>query len=294
MDKTCFEAAVVVVLGGGRGLGEAYCRALGREGARVVVVGRGNNVDLVAEEVRQAGGVAISCVAGLDEPDVWIARTLEIFGRVDALIVNSGNTCDRPFARMEQADWDDVIQVHVGGAYANVRAVWPLMAAQENGQILLTTSGSAVYGNYGQANYAAAKGAVLGLMRSLAVEGARLNIRVNAISPIAFTAMSEKVLGDAAAEKLKPEYVAPFALALVHPGSRVSGEVVEVGGKWAATLRLERSAGFRSEICDVADIIAHWSDLASFETASPNSATIEGSLSAALGAPATLTRNPPA
>ena len=134
---------------------------------------------------------------------------MDAYGKIDILICNAGILRDKSFAKMEQADFDLVMQVHVWGTFRPIKAVWEIMKAQNYGRIVVTTSSSGMYGNFGQANYGAAKMAVLGLMNTLKIEGQKNNIHINAISPVAATRMTENLMPPAVLEKLKPEYVTP-------------------------------------------------------------------------------------
>ena len=185
-----FDGTTVVVTGGGAGLGRQYCLDLGRAGANVVVAGRGGSAAAVAAEIRAEGGGAVACVADVRDGQRIIDCALATYGRVDGVIVNAGIVRDRSFGKLTTEDWSEVLSVHIDGAVACAKAVWGPMSGQKSGRILFTTSGAGMHGNFGQANYAAAKGAIIGLTRSLAIEGAARGIYVNAIAPMATTAMT--------------------------------------------------------------------------------------------------------
>ncbi|TCK21140.1 SDR family NAD(P)-dependent oxidoreductase [Pseudonocardia endophytica] len=237
-----FADRVVVVTGAGRGLGRRYALDLGATGARVVVHARRTGAaDAVVEEIRGAGGQAVPAVAEVRDGDAIAGAALDAWGRIDALVVNAGGVRDRTFARMTREEFDDVVDVHLGGAYAACSAVWPHL--DDGSAIVLTTSGAGMHGNFGQANYAAAKAGVIGLAKSLAIEGRRRGIRVNAVAPMALTDMTRDVFGSSPAAALTPEAVSPVVLGLAHPSCPLTGEVVETGGGWASVLRWERSAG---------------------------------------------------
>ena len=177
MSEASFAGASAVVVGGGAGLGRQYCLDLARHGARVLVVGRGESAAAVTREIVATGGDAVACVADARDGDRIVKGALAAFGRIDALIVNAGIVRDRSFAKMSREEWSEVLSVHVDGAFSCARAAWEPMSKQGGGAILFTTSGAGMHGNFGQANYAAAKGAILGLARSLALEGASRKIR---------------------------------------------------------------------------------------------------------------------
>lgn len=282
-----FEDKIVVVAGGGAGLGRQYALDLAAAGARVVVGGRGESAEATAADAREAGGVAVACIADVRDGARMIQTAIDTFGRVDGLLVNAGIVRDRSFIKMSEADWDEVMAVHVGGTYACVRAVWPHMLAQKSGRIVLTISGAAMYGNFGQANYAAAKGAVIGFMRTLALEGASKNVHVNAIGPIASTGMTKEIFDDRQKALLHPKGVSAYVLALLHESSRENGSIIEAGGGWAARIRLQRSAGLRlgPEEWSPETVLRRWDEVTRFDAAASYPSTIPDCISAAMGEP---------
>jgi NAD(P)-dependent dehydrogenase (short-subunit alcohol dehydrogenase family) len=186
---------------------------------------------------------------------------------------------------MTDAEWSDVFDVHVGGTYSCLRAVWPVMMAQRRGRIVLTTTSGVFYGNFGQANYLAAKGAIVSLTRTLAIEGASRGIFVNAIAPIAVTRLTEGIIAEEAARVLPVEGVSPFVLAMVHPSSTETGAIIEAGGGWAAKMRWERSAGkrFAPNECNVSQVLAHWDDIVRFDERAEHPDTVLDSMVAVVG-----------
>jgi NAD(P)-dependent dehydrogenase (short-subunit alcohol dehydrogenase family) len=278
-----FQGINVAVVGGSAGIGRQYCIDLGKLGANVLVVGRSALTNTVAEEIVTSGGAATLCVADAREGERIVAAILKAYGRIDGLIVNAGFVRDRAFAKMSQEEWDDVLSVHVGGAFACARAVWRPMSEQRSGHILFTTSGAGMHGNFGQANYAAAKGAIIGLTRSLAIEGATRNIKVNAIAPMARTSMTEHVFDPELRAALRPEDVSPVALALVHPRSLETGAIIEAGGRWASKMRWQRSAGVRFDGPSVEQVLSSWSEITRFDADADFPATVADSLAAAMG-----------
>lgn len=283
-----FEDQVVLVVGGGRGLGRAYCLDLAEQGARVAVGGRSATADDVTAEIRHAGGEAAVVRADVRDGDALAAGAVAAFGRIDALIVNAGVTADRSFGKMRRHEWDEVIDIHLDGAYSCARACWNPLRKGGGGAILLTTSGAGLYGAFGQANYAAAKGGVVGLARTLAIEGARCGIRVNAIAPMASTAMTAEVFSTALKQGLRVEDVSPFALGLIHPDCRLTGQVIEAGGGWGAAMRWERSRGRRFVAPDVAAVLSHWDAITDFGAGSDLPETTLDSLAAASGRERTM------
>ncbi|ANN65598.1 SDR family NAD(P)-dependent oxidoreductase [Bordetella bronchialis] len=209
---------VAIVTGAGGGLGRAHARELARHGARVVVNDLGDSAHAVAEEIRRAGGQAIAHAGNVtryEEMQAMAALAVAQFGRVDILVNNAGILRDRTFAKMSLDEFRLVLDVHVMGAVNATKAVWEGMRAQHYGRIVMTTSSSGLYGNFGQSNYGAAKMALVGLMQTLALEGANRNIRVNCLAPSAITAMTEGLLPPEAETVLTPERVSPGLLALV-------------------------------------------------------------------------------
>ncbi|VTU26862.1 SDR family NAD(P)-dependent oxidoreductase [Variovorax sp. RA8] len=214
---------VAVVTGAGGGLGRAHAFELARQGARVVVndLGgdrEGSSAAQVAEDIRRRGGEALvdgGDVRDFAQMEAMVAKAVAQWGRVDILVNNAGILRDRSFAKMPLDDFRLVLDVHVMGAVNCTKAVWDRMRAQNHGRIVMTTSSSGLYGNFGQANYGAAKMALVGLMQTLALEGARHDIRVNCLAPSAATGMTEGILPEDALAGLAPGKVSPGLVALV-------------------------------------------------------------------------------
>jgi len=223
-----FDGRVALVTGAGAGLGRAHALGLAARGAKVVVndlgsardgSGRGSEAaERVVAEIKAAGGDAVADGADVtDEAEVaaMVERALGLWGRVDALVSNAGILRDRTIAKMSLADFRAVLDVHLVGAFVCCKAVWETMRAQGYGRILLTSSSSGLFGNFGQANYAAAKAGMLGLMHSLHLEGRKHDIRANMILPTAATRMTEGLLPPDALQLLAPETITPGVLYLV-------------------------------------------------------------------------------
>lgn len=213
------ESRVAIVTGAGGGLGRSHALLLARYGAKVVV----NDMDQaaaqrVADEIVAAGGEAIPVAASVtDEARVasMIEGVMSTWGRVDILVNNAGILRDKTFAKMSLADFRLVLDVHLMGAVICTKAVWEIMRQQQYGRIVMTTSSSGLYGNFGQANYGAAKLALVGLMQTLGLEGEKYNVRVNCLAPTAATQMTHGVLAEEALQRLDPTLVSPALLALV-------------------------------------------------------------------------------
>jgi NAD(P)-dependent dehydrogenase (short-subunit alcohol dehydrogenase family) len=223
-----FKGRVAIVTGAGGGLGRQHALALAARGAKVVVNdlggardGSGGSLsaaDAVVAEIRAAGGEAMAngaSVTDFEAVQAMVKQAVDAWGRVDILVNNAGILRDKSFAKMELADFRLVVDVHLMGAVHCCKAVWPYMNEQKYGRILMTTSSSGLYGNFGQSNYGAAKLALVGLMQTLAIEGAKNNIRVNSLAPTAATRMTEGLMPPQVLEALKPEAVVPAMLVLV-------------------------------------------------------------------------------
>lgn len=224
-----FEGQVAIVTGAGSGLGREHALALARRGAKVLVNDLGGAVDgsgrsvsaaqAVVDEIRAFGGEAMAngtSVTDFAAVQAMVQQAIDAWGRVDILINNAGILRDKSFAKMELEDFRQVVDVHLMGAVHCCKAVWPIMQAQNYGRIVMTTSSSGLYGNFGQSNYGAAKMALVGLMQTLALEGAKYHIHVNALAPTAATRMTEGLMPEAVLAALKPKAVVPAMLVLAH------------------------------------------------------------------------------
>ncbi len=209
---------VAIVTGAGGGLGRAHALLLASRGAQVIVNDLGDAADAVVAEITVAGGkarAATCSVADAEAVQAMVDAALAEFGRIDILVNNAGILRDKSFAKMDLADFQLVLNVHLMGAANCTRAVWNTMREQQYGRIVMTTSCSGLFGNFGQANYAAAKMGLVGLMQTLGIEGAKHGIRVNCLAPTGATRMMEGILPPEQLSKFKPELVSPAVLALV-------------------------------------------------------------------------------
>lgn len=227
MERIDFSGRVAIVTGAGGGLGRLHALALAERGAKVVVNDLGGAVDgsggsgtaaqQVVEEIRARGGEAIAngaSVTDFEAVQAMVRQAVDTWGRVDIVVSNAGILRDKSFAKMGLDDFRLVLDVHLMGAVHLCKAVWPVMQTQQYGRIVLTTSSSGLYGNFGQANYGVAKMALVGLMQTLSIEGARHDIRVNCLAPTAATRMTEGLLPAEVLEVLKPEAVVPAMLVM--------------------------------------------------------------------------------
>jgi len=237
-----FQDRVAVITGAGGGLGREYALLLASRGASVVVNDLGGSVhgegadanaaNSVVEEIRSNGGTAVAEHSSVADPEggaAIVARAVETYGRLDVLISNAGILRDRTLAKMEVEDLKSVLSVHLEGAFYVTMPAFRLMKAQQYGRIVFASSGSGVFGNFGQTNYAAAKAGLVGFMNALKLEGAKYEVLVNTIAPIAHTRMTEEILGDMA-DRFDAESVAPAVAYLASEANHQSGELWSVGG----------------------------------------------------------------
>ncbi|MBI3101974.1 MAG: SDR family oxidoreductase [Burkholderiales bacterium] len=242
-----FKGRVAIVTGAGGGLGRQHALALAKRGAKVLVNDLGGAVDgsggsvsaaqAVVDEIRAAGGEALANGASVTDfaaVEAMVQQAIAAWGRVDILVNNAGILRDKSFAKMDMADFRLVVDVHLMGAAHCCKAVWPHMVAQQYGRILMTTSSTGLYGNFGQANYGAAKLAQVGLMQTLAIEGAKYHIHVNALAPTAATRMTESLFPPQILDALQPEAVVPAMLVLVHERAPTRTILCAGGGSFEA------------------------------------------------------------
>ena len=266
------KGRVAIVTGAGGGLGREHALYLASQGAAVVV--NDMNADAagaVAGEIAARGGEALAVAASVtDEAAVadMTAKTMDRWGRVDVLVNNAGILRDKSFAKMDLADFRLIVDVHLMGAVICSKAVWEIMRTQAHGRIVMTTSSSGLYGNFGQANYGAAKMALVGLMQTLAIEGEKYGIRVNCLAPTAATGMTEGLLPPQALERLNPKLVSP-ALALLCGDEAPTRAIVCAGaGHFArayVTLTAGRFVGGGEDAGQT--LIAAWDDVSDPEGA---------------------------
>lgn len=265
-----FEGQVAIVTGSGGGLGRAHALALAERGVKVVIndVGGVAGAQSVVDEIVAAGGTAVADTTDITDlvaVESMVAATIERWGRVDILINNAGILRDKSFAQMELTDFRAVMDVHLMGSVHCTNAVWPHMADQGYGRILMTTSASGIYGNFGQANYGAAKSALVGLTNVLAIEGERKGIRVNALAPTAATQMTDGLLDAEAAAELGPDTIAPGAVFLVSDEAP-TGVILGAGaGVFALSTMVEGpSIHLPEEVRTAEEIAARWIEMDDF------------------------------
>ena len=270
MADVGFEGRVAIITGAGGGLGREHALLLASRGAQIVVNDLGGAVDgtgssagpaqKVVEEIEALGGVAVadgSSVATQEGAEAMVKAALDAFGRVDIVINNAGILRDKSFANLTPDLWDPVIAVHLTGAYNVTRAAWPHLREQAYGRIISTSSAAGIFGNFGQANYGAAKMGIVGLTRVWAQEGGKYNIRANAIAPVARTRMTEEILGPLV-EKVDPALVSPVVAYLASEDCQVSGEVYSVGAGRVSRIFIAEAPGFFKKDLSVEDVRDNW------------------------------------
>ncbi|PIE34799.1 MAG: short-chain dehydrogenase [Ilumatobacter coccineus] len=255
-DTLGFDGKVAIITGAGGGLGRQHALMMAARGALVVVNDLGGAVDgtgsdkgaaeRVVDEITSAGGEAVAdthSVADSEDAAAIVTTALEAFGRVDIVINNAGILRDKSFHNMTPEMWQAVIDVHLSGAYHVTSAAWPHMRDQGYGRVVCTASGAGLFGNFGQANYGAAKMGLVGFTKVLAIEGAKANIKVNAIAPVAKTRMTEDLLGPLG-DKLAPDYVSPLVTYLAHESCEPTGRVFSVAGGRVAEVFIGEGPGY--------------------------------------------------
>ena len=274
-----YDGKVAIVTGSGGGLGRCHAIELAKRGARVVVNDLGGSVDgtgagsdaaqAVVAEIEAAGGEAIANganVARYDEVEAMVKQAVDKWGRVDILVNNAGILRDKSFAKGSLDDFKLVLDVHLMGTVNCTKACWETMREQAYGRVVVTTSSSGLYGNFGQTNYGSAKMGVIGMMNTLAQEGAKYNIKINALSPTAGTRMTEGLLPDEAFEMLTPETVTPAVLYLVSEDAPTR-TILAAGAGSFAVARIVDSAGkyLAPDEQTPEGIAAHWEEIAATE-----------------------------
>ncbi|WP_224366287.1 peroxisomal multifunctional enzyme type 2 [Hyalangium versicolor] len=279
-DALRFDGRVAIVTGAGQGLGRAHALLLASRGARVVVndlggtsTGGGKSseaADKVVAEIKAAGGEAVANYDSVEDGAKIVQSALDHFKRVDIVINNAGILRDTTFHKMSEQDWELIYRVHLLGAFRVTHAAWPHLREAGYGRVLFTASAAGIYGNFGQANYSMAKLGLVGLAKTLALEGAKKNVRVNVIAPLAGSRLTETILPKEVTDALKPEYVSPLVALLCHESCEENGALFEVGGGFLSKLRWQRTEGVRFKLgrnITPELVQSHWEQITGFEKA---------------------------
>ena len=285
-EELRFDGRVAIVTGAGGGLGREYAKILAARGASIVVNDLGGSVngvggdnaaaDQVVNEIKAAGGEAIANYESVENGDRIVEQAMDTFGKVDILINNAGILRDKSFAKMSEEEWEQVYRVHLYGSFKTTHAAWPHMRAGGYGRMVMAASSSGAYGNFGQANYGAMKMGLIGLIRTLAIEGTKYDIKANAILPYGGTRMTEGLVPENVYKATAPENAAPMVAYLCHESFEESGQAYEVGGGFMSKIRWQRSKGHLFSLdggITMENIAANWDSVTDFsQPAYPTSA----------------------
>lgn len=268
-QKVSLKGKVAIITGAGAGLGRAHALLFAKYGAKVVVNDM-KDPSAVVSEIKALGGEAVGNTSNVVTDSENIVKTaLNTYGRVDILINNAGILRDRSFQKMSDQEWYQVMDVHVTATFRLSKLVWPIFLKQKSGVIINTTSTSGIYGNFGQANYGAAKCGITGFTKTLAQEGAKYGIKVNCIAPHAETAMTQTILGKNEFNKYDPGLVSPLLVVLASDNVKTTGETFEVGGGWIGNTRWQRAKGAvcKEKHTTPEFVRDHWKDVVDFSEA---------------------------
>ncbi len=283
MSDIKFDDKVAVVTGAGGGLGRSHALLLASRGCKVVVndlggsrdgTGAGSEMaDKVVQEIKDAGGEAVANYDGVDtmEGGANIIKTaVDNFGKIDIVINNAGILRDKSFMKMDEDSWDLVYKVHIKGAFNVTKHAWPHMRENGYGRVVMTSSAAGIFGNFGQTNYGSAKMALVGFMNVLKLEGAKYNIKVNTIAPLAGSRLTEDIMPPDFLEKLKPELVSPLVAYLSSEDCQESGGIYSVGGGYIGRIAVMEGPGYTkplSEGMSIEDVRDNWDQANSLENA---------------------------
>lgn len=276
MTELGFDGKVAIITGAGGGLGRQHALMMAKRGALIVINDLGGAVDgtgsdkgaaqIVVDEIKAAGGEAVAntdSVATTEGGAAIVQTAVDTFGKVDIVINNAGILRDKSFHNMDADLFNAVIDVHLRGAYNVTQPAWKLMREQGYGRVISTSSAAGIFGNFGQANYGAAKMGLVGFTNVLAVEGAKYNIKANVIAPLAMTRMTEDLLG-ALGEKLNPALISPLVTYLAHESCESTGRVYSVGGGRVAEVFTAETVGYtNTSNLTAEDLAANWDTVTS-------------------------------
>ncbi|MBL4836849.1 MAG: SDR family NAD(P)-dependent oxidoreductase [Kordiimonadaceae bacterium] len=280
VDKFDLKGRVALVTGAGGGLGRAHAIELATRGAKVVVndlgstlegkTGSSVNADKVVAEIIALGGIAVANsgdVANKKDAKGMVDQAVDTYGSIDILVNNAGILRDKTFSKMTLEEFESVVNVHLMGSTYTTHAAWPLMLKQRFGRIIMTTSSSGLYGNFGQSNYGAAKMALVGLMNCLKHEGARSNVYVNCLAPTAWSRMTADLLPPEAAAFLTPESVSP-AITFLSSDEAPNGVILEAGAGYFANVAIQEAQGIGLYLDSSAELLSEqWADVKNMQGA---------------------------
>ena len=275
-----FSDKVVIVTGAGGGLGKSHALEFARRGARVVVNDLGGAMDgsggssdaaeAVVAQIKEAGGEAIANGSSVTDDagvDNMIKQTMDAYGRIDVLVNNAGVLRDKSFAKMEINDFTFVVDVHLFGTMKPTKAVWPIMKEQGYGRIMVTSSSSGLYGNFGQSNYGAAKLGVVGFMNTLKLEGQKDNIHINALAPVAWTRMTENLMPAEMEVMLTPERVTPAVVFMCSEGAPTGKIICAGAGAYTSAAIVETKGAYLGENPSAEDVAENWETISKIDDA---------------------------
>lgn len=279
-DQLRFDGRVAIVTGAGGGLGRAHALLLASRGAAVIVNDLGGSftgegaskapAQKVVDEIKAAGGEAIANFDSVENGEAIVQTAMDKYKRLDIVINNAGILRDVSFHKMTDQDWDLIYRVHVLGSYKVTKAAWPILREAQYGRVVMTTSSSGIYGNFGQANYSMAKLGLVGFAKTLAHEGQTKNVFVNSVAPMAGSRMTETVMPKEMVDQLKPEFVSPLVAWLCHEECDENGGLFEVGAGFIGKLRWERTKGVKFHLgrgFTVDDVRAKWKQISDYADA---------------------------
>ncbi len=290
MSNIEFSDRVAIVTGAGAGLGKTYALELGKRGAKVVVNDLGgardgsgsgsSSADLVVEEIKKAGGEAVAnydSVATIEGGKNIIKTAVDNYGKVDIVINNAGILRDKSFLKMSEEEWDNIHAVHLKGAFCVLQPAFAVMKANGYGRIVNTTSHAGLYGNFGQANYCAAKTGLVGLMNNVSIEGAKYNIKCNCVAPMAYSRLTDDLMPPNFKDTLKPEFVMPITLFLCSEENSDTKMIFNCGAGWFSRTELvcARGAliGDGKRPISIEEVRDEWSTITSLDDAKPLTTT---------------------
>ena len=275
-----FTDKVVIVTGAGGGLGKSHALEFARRGAKVVVNDLGGAMDgsggssdaaeAVVAQIKEAGGEAIANGSSVTDDagvDNMIKQTMDAYGRIDVLVNNAGVLRDKSFAKMEIDDFTFVVDVHLFGTMKPTKAVWPIMKEQGYGRIMVTSSSSGLYGNFGQSNYGAAKLGVVGFMNTLKLEGQKDNIHINALAPVAWTRMTENLMPAEMEDMLTPGRVTPAVVFMCSEGAPTGKIICAGAGAYTSAAIVETKGAYLGENPSAEDVAENWQTISKIDDA---------------------------